>query len=80
MPLCSRRWSDAYPKSPRGDSWGSADRADLRGEGLRESAGAAGDMVGGGSSAVFLTGRRYESFGFAWCLEIVASIVVRGNN
>lgn len=52
MNACSRGSYGARDKSPRGDSWGSADRAnhkDSRGKGLRESAKAAGDMVGGGS-------------------------------
>jgi hypothetical protein len=40
------------PEAPSGVRHGSADRTnrtDFRGEGLRESAGAAGGMVGGGS-------------------------------
>ena len=52
MNACSRGSYGARDKSPRGDSWVSADlanRTNFRGEGLRESAKAAGDMVGGGS-------------------------------
>ena len=50
-----RRWR-GFPGAPSGAGHISADRANhtgFRGEGLRESAGAVGDMVGGGSSVFF---------------------------
>ena len=48
-------------EAPSGAGHMSADRADhtgFRGKGLRESAGSAGDMFGGGSSAAILRGER----------------------
>ena len=56
MHLCSPERLRTWTKSPSGDSWGSADHAyhtGIRGVNLRESARAAGDMLGGGSSVVF---------------------------
>ena len=49
------RMRRGFPEAPSGAGRGSADRANhtgFRGEGLRESAGAAGEMVGGGSYAI----------------------------
>ena len=54
--LGRKRMRRGFPEAPSGAGRGSADRANRTGfrrEGLRESAGAAGDMVGGCSSAAF---------------------------
>ena len=53
MNACSRGGYGARDKSPRGDSWGSADRANLHVWDLRVAVRIVGDMVQGSSLVGF---------------------------